>query len=156
MKKKQTQSISIPVLFLCLCLAFLGYGCLGLGGSGGGSGNTISINPNSRLSIAGKAYFYERQLYGNIPIVLKNIQKETVAVTTTDSNGNYSFSNIDPGIYYVSATTGESEITFGNMLQVTGQGCTEISPTALLCVKNITIDQISSDSFHIAFDTNRS
>ena len=156
MKKKQTQSVSVSVLFLCLCLAFLGYGCLGLGGSGGGSGNTVSINPNSQLSIAGKAYFYERQLYGNIPIILKNIQKEIVAVTTTDSNGNYSFSNIDPGIYYVSATTGESEITFGNMLQVTGQGCTEISPTALLCVKNITIDKISSDSFHIEFDTNRS
>ena len=156
MKKKQTESISLPVLFLCLCLAFLGYGCLGLGGSGGDSGTSISINPNSRLSIAGKAYFYERQLYGNIPIELKNIQKETVAVTTTDSNGNYSFSNIDPGVYYVSATTGESEVTFGNMIQVTNQGCTEISPTALLCVKDIIIDKISSDSFHIEFDTNRS
>ena len=152
--KKQTQSTYIPIFFLCLCLGFLCYGCLGLGGSGG-SGNTFSINPNSHLSVSGRAFFYERQLYGDIPIELKNIQKETVAVTTTDSNGNYSFSNIDPGVYYVSATTGESEVTFGNMIQVTGQGCTELSPTALLSVKNIIIDKISSDSFHIEFDTNR-
>ena len=154
--KKQTQSTFIPIFFLCLCLAFLCYGCLGLGGSGGSGGNSFSINPNSQLSISGKAYFYERQLYGNIPIVLKNLQKETVAVATTDPNGNYSFSNINPGVYYVSATSGESEVTFGNMIQVTGQGCTEISPTALLCVKNVIIDKISSDSFHIEFDTNRS
>ena len=152
---KQTQSTFIPIYFLCLCLAFLCYGCLGLGGSGG-SGSSFTINPNSHLSLSGKAYFYERQLYGNIPIELKNIQKETVAVTTTDSNGNYSFSNIDPGVYYISATTGESEVTFGNLIQVTGQGCTEISPTALLCVKNVIIDKISSDSFHIEFNTNRS
>ena len=154
MKNKQTQSTYIPIFFLCLCLGFLCYGCLGLGGSGG-SGNTFSINPNSHLSVSGKAFFYERQLYGNIPIELKNIQKETVAVTTTDSNGNYSFSNIDPGVYYVSASTGESEVTFGNLIQVTDQGCTELSPTALLSVKNIIIDKISSDSFHIEFDTNR-
>lgn len=154
--KKQTESTYIPIFFLCLCLSFLCYGCLGLGGSGGSHGNSIIINPNSQLSISGKAYFYERQLYGNIPIVVKNLMKETVAVTTTDSSGNFSFIDLQPGIYYVSATTGESEITFGNMIQVSNQGCTEISPTALLCVKNIIIDKISSDSFHIEFDTNRS
>ena len=154
--KKQTESTYIPIFFLCLCLAFLCYGCLGLGGSGGSSGGGVIINPNSTLSISGKAFFYERKLYGNIPIVVKNMMKETVAVTTTDSSGNFSFVDIDPGVYYVSATTGESEITFGNMIQVTGQGCTEISPTALLCVKNVIIDKISTDSFHIEFNTNRS
>ncbi len=156
MKSKQTESTYIPIFFLCLCLAFLCYGCLGLGGSGGGGGNGISVNPNSSLSISGKAFFYERRLYGNIPIVVKNMLKETVAVTTTDSSGNYAFSNLQPGVYYVSATTGESEVTFANMIQVTNQGATEISPTALLCIKSIIIDKISSDSFHIEFDTNRS
>ena len=156
MKNKQTQSTFLPIYFLCLCLAFLCYGCLGLGGSGGGGGTSVIINPNSPLSLSGKAFFYERQLYGNIPIVVKNLQKEIVAVTTTDSSGNFSFSGLQPGIYYVSATTGESEVTFANMIQVTDQGATEISSTALLCVKNIVIDRISTDSFHIEFDTNRS
>ena len=154
MKSKQTQMAFMPIFVLCLCLACLGMGCLGLGGSGD-SGNII-INPTSKLSISGRAYFAERQLYGNIPIVVKNFQKETVAVTTTDSGGYYSFSNIAPGIYYVSATTGESEVTFANMIQVTDQGCTEISPASLLSVTDVVIDEISSGSFHIDFHTNRS
>lgn len=144
----------MPIFVLCLCLACLGMGCLGLGGHSD-TGGTI-INPVSKLSISGRAYFADRQLYGNIPIVVKNFQKETVAVTTTDSGGYYSFSNIAPGIYYVSATTGESEVTFANMIQVTDQGCTEINPASLLCITDVVVDQISSGSFHIDFHTNRS
>ena len=130
-------------------------GCLGLGGGSGSSGSS-SINPNSNLSLSGRAYFAERQLYGDIPICIKNFQKEIVTVTTTDSSGYYSVSNLPAGMYYVSALTGESEVTFANPIQVTNQGCTEIAPTALLRIRNVVIDQINSDSFHISFQSNRS
>lgn len=129
-------------------------GCLGLGGENE-SGVSV-INPASKLSISGRVYFSELQLYGNIPINIKNFQKEVVAVTTTDSSGYYSISGLTPGIYHISAATGESEITFANSIQVTDQGCTEIRPISLLCVKDVVIDQIGSESFHIDFHTNRS
>lgn len=153
MKNKQTQSTFLFIFFLCLSLAFLGFGCGG-GSLTGTSGNVI-IDPGLPLSITGKAFFYERQVYGNIPIVLKDLQEEIVAITTTDTNGNYLFTDIPPGSYYVSATTGESEVTFGSMVQVTEQKATELNPTKLLCVNNVKVDQISSNSFHIEFDTNQ-
>ena len=145
---KNNKTAYIPVLFLCLCLAFLGYGCLGLGGGGGGSGSS-SINPNSSLSISGRVYFKDRQLYGNIPVLVKNIQNEQVALATTDSKGNYAFSNIEPGIYSLSAISGESEVIFAKSIQVTNNGATEISTVPLLSVNDVIIDNITANSCHI-------
>ena len=150
MKKKRLQSLFLLIFLLCLTLAFLGYGCGGNGGVG------RVINKESPLSLSGKAFFRERQVYANIPIFVKNLLNETVAVTTTDISGYYSFTNIQPGTYYLSATTGESEVTFGNMVQVTDQGATEIEPVSLLCINNVIVDSISSNSFHLEFRTNQS
>ena len=155
MKNKQTKSEFMPVFILCFFLACLGMGCLGLSGGDNANGGYI-INPKSNVSISGRVYFKERQLYGNIPITVKNMLKEPVAMTTTDEGGYYSFEGLPDGIYYVSANTGESEVTFGNMVQVTSQGATELGSIALLCVTDVIVDKISSSSFHIDFHTNRS
>lgn len=153
MKNKQTRSAFMPVFVLCLFLACLGMGCLGLGG--GDDASSSILIPDSSLSIKGRAFFYESQVYGGIPINIKNFQKEIVTTTTTDSGGHFAIGNLPAGLYYVSATTGESEVTFGNMLQVVDGKCTEISPVSLLYVSDVVIDRISSTSFHIDFHTNR-
>ncbi len=155
MKNKQTKTAFMPVLFMCFCLALLGYGCLGLGGGGGNSSSSI-INPNSPLSISGKVFFKDRQIYGNIPVTVTNIQGEQIAVTTTDSSGKYSFSGIEPGVYNLSAISGESEVIFAKLIQVTGQGATEVSSVSLLSINNVVIDEIGTNSFHLEFTTNQS
>jgi hypothetical protein len=93
--------------FLSLCIFI---GCLGAGGSGSNFSSSLSLN--SPAVLVGRAYFTDRQLYGDIPVSATNPVGETLSTVLTDSAGYFAFLDLPAGVYDLKAVTGDSEVTF--------------------------------------------
>lgn len=144
------RNLLVLFLFLCLCIFI---GCLGVGGSGGSLGG--SGGPDSSAMLAGRVYFADRQLYGGIPVTVIDLIGQTISTTLTDSAGYFAFPQLAAGIYDLVAQTGESEVIFAKALQVDGVTTQLVSEVSLLGIRDVIIDEIGSDSFHIKFRSNR-
>lgn len=136
--------------FLSLCIFI---GCLGAGGSGSSFSSTLSLNTPAVL--VGRAYFSDRQLYGDIPVSATNPIGETVSTVLTDSAGYYAFLDLPAGVYDLKAVTGDSEVTFSRGLQLDGVNQKQAPETALLGVNEVRIFNVSTASFEIEFKANR-
>lgn len=138
-------------LFLCLCIFI---GCLGVGG--GGSGNpTGLVSLNTPAILAGRAYFADRQLYGNIPVSAVNSAGQTAETVLTDSAGYFGFTQLSQGLYDLVAVTGDSEVIFSRGVQVAGNTQKQVNETSLLGIVDVKIYNIASTSFEIEFRSNR-
>lgn len=147
------KNLAVLILFFCLCI-FLG--CLGMGGSSGpGASNGVVSPSDSSVVLAGKIFFADRQLYGNIPVAAVNAAKQRVATTKTDSSGNFTFSDLAPGIYDLVAITGDSEVTFARSVQIDGLSTKQLEEKSLLGIQYATVKNINDQSFGIEFKSNR-
>lgn len=138
-------------LFFSLCIFI---GCLGAGGSGGGT-LTSPLSLNTPATLVGRAYFYDRQLYGNIPVAAVNTAGQTVSTVLTDNAGYYAFVDLPPGIYDLTAVTGDSVVTFARSVQIDGVNQKQAPETSLLGVSEVRILNVSTSSFEIEFRANR-
>ncbi len=147
------------------------FGCLGGGGGGGGGGSSV-IGPagNTQVAVSGRAFFADRNLYGNIAISLvaggnatlastwprASVTGRVTATTQTDGLGNFSFgvNEVSPGLYSLAATTGDNEVVFAKSVQVVSGNTSSVIDTALLAVASAKIDQIGSVSLRITFSSN--
>jgi hypothetical protein len=134
-------------LFTALCIFI---GCLG-GGSGGGlSGGSPIVVPSSS-AIYGKVFFPKSSLYGSIPIIARDSTGLAMGSTRTDAYGNFSFSELAPGIYNLFASTGETEVQFFTGAQVIKDRPLEIPVKELVELEKAVIDRIDSTSVRITF-----
>lgn len=139
-------------LFACLCIFI---GCLGGGGGGGlGLGTPTSPIPSSAV-IYGKAFFPESSLYGSIPIIARDSAGLAMGSTRTDAYGNYSFSELAPGVYNLFATTGDTEVQFFTGAQVVSGSPVAVPEKELVELKDVVVDRITSTSFRVTFTSSQ-
>lgn len=143
----------VLTLFAALCILI---GCLGGGGGGGGfSGSPAGPVIPSKSAIYGKVFFPKSSLYGSIPIIAKDATGLAMGSTRTDSYGNFSFSELAPGIYNLFASTGETEVQFFTGAQVVTGSPVAIPEKELIELENVVVDQITQSSARITFTSSR-
>lgn len=142
---------NLLALFLILCLCIF-IGCLGMSGSSGSLGGPGGQVTSAILS--GRVYFADRQLYGGIPIAVRDLIGHTVTTVLTDSAGYFAFPQLAAGLYDLVALTGESEVIFSRGVQVDGVNQQQIAPTQLLGIRDVVVDEIGANSFHVKFRSN--
>jgi len=147
------RNLAVLALVTILCVFI---GCLGLGGGGGGGGSGSSLPgpviPASAL-LSGRVYFADRSFYGGIPVLAKNATGLILGSTRTDSQGYFYFTDVPDGIYDIFASTGESEIQFFSGAQVITGNPVRIPDKSLLDLSNVLLDQITSSSFRLRFES---
>ncbi|MFA6748664.1 MAG: hypothetical protein WCS82_02185 [Candidatus Riflebacteria bacterium] len=108
--------------------------------------------------LSGRIFFADRQLYGGIPISIRysgSPESNAAATIKTDNGGYFGIQYLDPGVYDLVAVTGDSEVTFARGVQVVENFNRQVGETSLLCLKDVVISEVASDSFKISFRTNR-
>lgn len=149
----KSNNIKLYLIFSAILALLVFYGCLG-GGSGGGFNKILPTSSQTNFVLSGRVYFVDRSIYGNIPIVVKDINGKIVASTNTDSFGNFGFTTLAAGIYSLSAITFNSETTFETNIQIAPNDTKQLSPKSLLSLTSAIIDQVSSTSFRLTFVSN--
>ncbi|PXX27315.1 SdrD B-like domain-containing protein [Arenibacter sp. ARW7G5Y1] len=75
----------------------------------------VSCNKNNEASIIGSASADSGEILSGITVKLYSESTELLFDTTTDGEGNFSFTGLDEGNYYIGAT-----ITVGDVVWDTG------------------------------------
>ncbi|MBF0543471.1 MAG: carboxypeptidase regulatory-like domain-containing protein [Candidatus Riflebacteria bacterium] len=151
--KKVELKQSISFLIMLCSLAIL-IGCLGLGGGGGGN-EVTGVSTSGNGLVKGRVYFSDRGLYGGIPVEAKNSQGNVVSTVTTDSKGNFVFSDLQQGVYDLFATDGESETKFASTVPVNAGSESDFPLVSILSISSLNISAISSSSAKVYFLSNQ-
>ncbi|RCK79997.1 MAG: hypothetical protein OZSIB_3866 [Candidatus Ozemobacter sibiricus] len=139
-------------LFAALGLVAAAFGCGG--GAGGPAAQPVAPGPTPGVALSGTAYFADRQLYGGIPILVRDLTGRLVAATRTDVNGRFAFPTLPAGVYDISASAGDAEVVFAAGVQITGAG-RALPEVSLLGIQTALVDQIGAYSVRITFRTNK-
>ncbi len=127
-----------------------------MGGGGGGTSGTSGTVIDSSAVLSGKVYFGKSSLYGGIPVLAKDISGVVMGSTVTDAYGNYSFSELAPGVYNLFASTGESENQFVSAIQVIPGNPSKTQEKNLIELDSVSIDNVTSTSVRLKFSTSQS
>ncbi|MDD3147893.1 MAG: carboxypeptidase-like regulatory domain-containing protein, partial [Candidatus Riflebacteria bacterium] len=147
------RNLAVLALVTILCVLI---GCLGMGGGGGGGGVGSSVTGPvipAGVLLSGRVYFAESSYYGGIPVLAKDAAGLVLGSTRTDSQGNFYFTDIPAGVYNLFASTGESEIEFFRGAQVISANSVQIPEKSLIEMTNVVLDQITSSSFRLRFES---